>query len=182
MLFAVLTMLVAVHEPVPACDDAAASAPVVRTVRVHAIPWADLFVDDKLERRFVRFIELTLPVGEHVLVFGNPAAYDEKRVITVPSTGPIPPVQVELRRRPTPMAAMTVSSNVEDADVEVCLPPVTTEATRAKPIEVPLMDSPATVEVRVSRRGFSTVTKRVEVEAGQPVRVNVHLARDDSER
>jgi hypothetical protein len=173
MLFVVLTSLVAMNEPTPACAQRdAPAAPVERAVTVFVKPWADVFVDDKLVARGVRYTEIKLPVGEHVIVFGNPGAYDEKRTVFVPSTGDAPDVFVELKRRPS---ELRVHSNVGEADVEVC-----TRATTDRPIHVPVMDSPATVEVRVSRRGYSTVTRTIDVAAGRPVRVDVHLAPNDA--
>ncbi len=178
MLFVVLTSLVAMNEPAPSCAQLDAhTAPVERTVTVHVKPWADVFVDGALVARTAKRAHLSLAVGEHVIVFRNPAALEEARTIVVPSMGATPQLHVELNRRP---AHMTVNSNVADAEVEVCLPHIDADATRERPITLPLMDSPATVEVRVSRRGFSTVTRRIEVEAGRPVRVDVHLAPDDA--
>lgn len=175
MLFTVLTSLVAMHEPAPPCADVPSrtdAAPLERPVRVSVRPWADVFVDGKLVARGVRIAELRLPVGEHVVVFGNPGAYDEKRTVVVSSAGELAPIRVELKRRPV---EMRVHSNVADADVEVCA-----RGAPDAPIHVPVMDSPATVEVRVSRAGFSTVTRTVRIDAGRPVRVDVHLAPADT--
>jgi hypothetical protein len=168
MLFALAITLVSLHEPAPPCAD----VPLVeRTVTVHVKPWADVYVDGALVARTTKRAHLSLPVGEHVITFRNPAALDEARAVVVPSSGPAPHVHVELARKP---AELRVHTSPPDADVEVC-----TRGSPDRPMHVPLMDSPATIEVRVSRRGFSTVTRTVEVEAGRPVRVNVQLAPND---
>lgn len=180
--------LVGAHAAPPACADGDGGDGVdgvdegvevqARMVSVHVKPWADVFVDGALVEKGARRVFLPLTVGEHIIVFRNPAALEEARRVVIPpasSQAAVPPLLVELTRRP---AHVTVESNVLDADVEVCGPKTSVAASGERPIPVPLMDSPATIEVRVSRRGFSTVTRRVEVEAGKPVRVNVHLARE----
>src|SRR5690348_16027875 len=97
MLFAVLTSLVAMNEPAPACAQLDAHAvPSERTVTVFVKPWADEFVDGELVARTARRARLSLSVGEHIIVFRNPAALEEARTVVVASEGSPPLLHVEL--------------------------------------------------------------------------------------
>lgn len=155
--------------PAGACD----VVQPMRTVSVHVSPWADIVVDGELVARGVMRVDLALAVGPHVIELHNAAAVDASRIVLVPADGPAPTLDVTLARKP---AGVRVNSNVDDAAVSVCGPPARAAETRAQPILVHVPASDAVVEVRVSRPGYSTVLRRVELQPGRAVTVDVALA------
>jgi len=146
-----------------------------RSISVRVRPWADVFVDGKLAAAGTPRAKLALSTGTHVLSFRNSAAFDVDRLVQVAPCGPLPDLVVEMVRRP---ALLSVRSNVPDAKATVCGPEVPILETEDEPLHVVLPRGRSEVEVRVFRRGYSTVTRKVLLKGGERTKITVFLAEE----
>lgn len=163
--------LVVEHPAGDRCDAPEAA----RSVSVRVRPWADIIVDGKLAAAGAVRVKLALASGAHVLSFRNSAAFDVDRFVNVAPCGLVPELVVDMVRRP---ALLTVRSNVPGGTAAVCGPEVPVDGTSAKPLQVALPRGTSEVEVRVFRRGYSTVTRRIMLKGGEHTTITVLLAEE----
>lgn len=159
-----------------------AAAPLARTVRVFAHPYAHIFVDGEEVARNAIGKELQLAPGMHTLRFEHEHAKTKRVEVDVPAEGTIPDVRVSLDEAKP--AYLRVEAVPPDADVAVDgIPKGRASQSADTPIVIPFrkMAARGRFEVMVWKAGYKTELKTPELEAGKTAVVKVVLQPDRDE-
>ncbi len=170
------TIRIGALKKIPGKGAAIAGADFSGTLRVHTMPWSDIYVDGRKVGQYPldasTVFPLQLPAGKHRVRMVNPSCVPLEKTVEIVR----PDQSIEIRERLELLPAMLSIGNSQKAMLFIA-GEFKGYTPFSKPLEIrwPEQVSEKSVEISLRKEGFVTETRRVKLKAGQSTEVRFEL-------